>query len=427
MLYDLSLAWRNITTRKVQTSITVLVVGLAIGLFVAISVLGDGIRRGIITASDPFGVLVIGPSGSAQQLVLSTILLQGVPQGTIPIEIAEALVDDERVETVIPVAMGDNVGGARVIGTDEVFFTLRAEPDEPPTFQLTEGRLFAADFEAVLGSTAAQELGLTLGDQFFTSHGIERTFEPEEHGAPHTVVGILAQTNSPYDRALFVNLDSVWQVHDNDLDELVGGLPQPDEHDDEHGDEAHDDGPTAVEGRITAALVKPTNYGVTQAIWQDFQNNPEAQAAYPGRELGGLFDQLRQGEQVLTAVGYLAAGMAALTVLLAIYSATAVQEQMFAIMRSLGASRLSLVRLVMFEAVLVTLLGSWLGRLVGYLLAGVVANSLTTQSAVPVPVRLMPELEPFLWLLPLVLGVLAGLYPAVLAYRVDVVEKLFPN
>ncbi|MCA9982488.1 MAG: hypothetical protein KDD89_16720, partial [Anaerolineales bacterium] len=75
MLYDLSLAWRNITTRKIQTSITVLVVGLAIGLFVTISVLGDGIRRGIITASDPFGVLVIGPKGSAQQLVLSTILL----------------------------------------------------------------------------------------------------------------------------------------------------------------------------------------------------------------------------------------------------------------------------------------------------------------------------------------------------------------
>jgi hypothetical protein len=39
----------------------------------------------------------------------------------------------------------------------------------------------------------------------------------------------------------------------------------------------------------------------------------------------------------------------------------------------------------------------------------------------------LPELEPFLWLLPILLGLLAGLVPALMAYRVDVVEKLFPT
>ncbi len=446
MLYDLSLAWRNVTTRKIQTSLTILVVSLAIALFVTIAVLGDGIRQGVITASDPFGVLVIGPKGSAQQLVLSTVLLQGMPEGTIPIEIAEALAADGRVQTVVPLAMGDNVGGARVIGTDESFFSLTSGFGEPPAFRLAQGERFAHDYEAVLGATTAQQLGLTIGDQFVTSHGVERTFEPDEHGQPHTVVGILEPTNSPYDRAVFVNLASVWSVHNDELDEL--SAPHSDEHEDEHdghdedeehGDEEHEDeehghdehehelGPTAVDGRITAALVQPINQAVVQPLWQEIQSGAEAQAAFPGRELGGLFDQLRQGERILTAVGYLTAGMAALTVLLALYSATAVQEQSFAIMRSLGASRLNLVRLVIFEALLITLLGALLGRLLGYLLAGIIAETLAVQSAVPIPVRLLPDLEPFLWLMPLMMAFIAGLYPAVMAYRVDVVEKLFPS
>ena len=423
MLYDLSLAWRNITTRKIQTGLTILVVSLALGLFVTIAVLGDGIRQGVITASDPFGVLVIGPKGSAQQLVLSSVLLQGMPEGTIPLEVAEALTADGRVQTVVPLAMGDNVGGARVIGTDASFFSLTASFGEPPVFRLALGEPFAHDYEAVLGATAAQQLGLQIGDQFLTSHGVERTFEPDEHGQPHTVVGILEPTSSPYDRAIFVNLASVWSVHDDDLDELAVGIPRPDEHE----DEAHELGPTAVEGRITAALVQPVNQAVVQPLWQEIQRSAEAQAAFPGRELGGLFDQLRQGERVLTAVGYLTAGMAALTVLLALYSATAVQEQSFAIMRSLGASRLNLVRLVIFEALLITLLGALLGRLLGYLLAGIIAETLAVQTAVPIPVRLLPELEPFLWLMPLGLALVAGLYPAVMAYRVNVVEKLFPS
>ena len=106
MLYDLNLSWRNVRARAVQTVITILVVGLAIGLFVTVSVLGDAIRRGVVTASDPFGVLVVGAKGSGQQLVLSTILLQGIPIGNIPIAVYESLQQDERVALAVPLAMG---------------------------------------------------------------------------------------------------------------------------------------------------------------------------------------------------------------------------------------------------------------------------------------------------------------------------------
>lgn len=418
MIYDLSLSWRNVRTRKIQTAITILVVGLAIGLFVTVSVLGDAIRRGVVQASDPFGVLVVGAKGSGQQLVLSTILLQGPPVGNIPFHIYEELQADERVALAVPLAMGDNVGGARVIGTNEDFFALSGLDSETTPFMIANGRQFAADFEAVLGATAARELGLTIGDAFFTSHGVERVFETDEHSRPFTVVGILEPTSSPYDSAVFTTIPSIWAVHEEE-----------DAHDDEVGENTaeEEDHHTAGSGQVTAILVKPVNFAVTNSIWQGFYTGTEAQAAFPGQELGGLFDQLRLGERVLTAVGYLAAGMAALTVLLAVYSATIAREQTIAIMRSLGASRISVLRMVIFEALLISLMGALFGRVVGYAAAWAIASNISTQAAVPVRIQYSFEIEPFLWVLPLVLAVAAGLYPALMAYRINVVEKLFPS
>ena len=414
-MYPLSLAWRNLRAHPIQTAITIVVVSLALGLFVTIAVLGDAIRQGVIRASDPFGVLVVGAKGSGQQLVLSSILLQGQPVGNIPYAIFEELAADERVQTAVPLAFGDNIGGARIIGTNNSFFALTGPRGEPSPFVLADGRLLEQEFEAVLGATAAAQLGLGLGQTFLSSHGVELGFEPDEHDNPFTVVGILQPTGTPYDAAVFTTVESIWLVHEeHDGEEAV----------DEHG---HEEDGTAVSDQVTAVLVKPINPSVATPIWQEFYVGTEAQAAFPGQELGGLFDQLRQAERVLTAVGYLAAVMAGLTIFLALYSATIAQEQGFAVMRSLGANRSAILQMVLWEALLVAVLGGVLGRVVGYGTAALIAENIAAQSAVPVLVRFQLSLEPFLWLLPLALAAVGGLYPALLAYRVNVIEKLFPS
>ncbi|MBK8430561.1 MAG: hypothetical protein IPL28_04430 [Chloroflexi bacterium] len=94
--------------------------------------MGDAIRQGVIRASDPFGVLVVGAKGSGQQLVLSSILLQGQPVGNISYAIFEELAADERVQTAVPLAFGDNIGGARIIGTNNSFFALTGHAASHP-------------------------------------------------------------------------------------------------------------------------------------------------------------------------------------------------------------------------------------------------------------------------------------------------------
>ncbi len=446
-MYALKISWRNLLNRPVQTLVTIIVIALALALAVTVTHLNDALQRGIIRASDPFGVLVVGAKGSSQQLVLSTLLLQGAPVGNIDGHVYEELHADPRVALAVPIAMGDSVGGARIVGTDRRFFDLRPSQQAAPTFQLVAGRLFETDFEAVLGSRAATALGLQLGDRFQPQHGVEHGLEGDNHAEVHTVVGILQPNSTTFDNAVFTTVDSVILMHaehaptqlaatgDMATGEAAGAHTEAadaDEHAAEHSgaDHEHDadhDHEHVASGQVTAVLVQPTGFIEANELWREFYTGTEAQAVFPGRELGSLFDLLNQGQEILIVVGYLAAVMAALTLFLAIYSATESRQQLLAILRGVGASRRTVVLVVVIETVLMALLGAVLGRALGYGAAILIATEIMRQSAIPISITYLGNLEPVLWLAPLLLGVLAGLLPAWQAYRVNVVEKLFPS
>lgn len=435
MVYDLRLAWRNIRHRIIETLIPVLVVALAIGLSVAVFALSDGAEEGLVQASDPFGVLVIGKAGSGQDLVLSTILLQGNPIGNIDYAIYENLENDPRVQLSVPLAFGDSVGGARIIGTNFNFFELRRTQSDAPTFQIAEGRIFAEaepeahddhdeddhehqdhedehHFEAVLGSSASHQLGLNVGDQFLATHGVGHGIAENVHEDVYTVVGILQSTGTPYDTAVFTPLESVWDTHTEE---------------DHQSDTKVEAASAAEHGQVTSVLVLPTGYIEQNQIVQEFYIEPTLQAAFPGEELAILIRLLNQGQQILNIIGFLVLGIASLTLFLSMYSAILARQQAIAIMRSVGGSRLNVFRVVIFETLIVSISGAILGRIIGYGLAITIATVYSQQSAIPIPIRFLPELELLLWGMSLGVGLLAGIVPGIMAYRVNVVEKLFPS
>lgn len=447
MTYAFGTAWRNIRSRPLQTFIPSLVIALAIALSLVVAMLADGIKEGIIESSDPFGVIVIGAPGSSQQLVLNTVLLQDEPVGNIDYSVYEALAEDtEQVRLAVPLAFGDNVGGSPVIGTNYNFFELRDSYTAPPAFQLAEGRLFTdlsehdhedeadhADeeqehaededlhaghdhaanmFEAVLGSRAAKDLGLGIDDHFQTIHGTGPGIASDVHTEVYTVVGILKPSDTPYDAAVLTQIENTWHVHAVHEDDPLAQYIATDL--------------AAGEDQVTAVLVIPTSFTAQNRIAQEFENRYDAQAVFPGAELVELFDLIDQAQEVLVIVGYMVLVIAALTVFLAMYNATMARQQAIAIMRSLGSSRITVFQIILFETLLVVLLGTLLGRLLGYSATYIIATTYEERSFIPIPLRFLPTWELLLWVVPLGIGALAGLLPAWLAYRVNVVEKLFP-
>jgi len=422
--YVMSLALKNMRSRTVQSALTAVIVALAVALMVVVIVLNDGVQQGVIEASEAFGVLVLGPKGSAQQLVVSTILLQDVPVGLVDQSAYARYVQDDPRFVVVPIAMSDNIGGAPIIGTDANFFKLRRSTNAPPLFALAGGRTFTADFEAVLGAEAANATGLTIGAQFHSAHGIGAGLASDVHTTvTYTVVGVLRRTGTPYDRAVFATTNSIWQTHEmsNELTALRFQAPDLKAAPDNPAQ------PVIARGKLTAAFVLP--YGVPLGdlyrLSQQINNSPYVQAAFPGAQLGALFNLLNQGGLVLNGVAWLALIMAGLTILLSLYGTTLARRQGIAIMRSLGASRRVIFATVVCEAVLLTAFGVVLGATLGHVVAAGIAGAITGSSAIPVTVRFIASAELPMLLIPLLLGPLAGLIPAALAYRVDAVEHLF--
>jgi putative ABC transport system permease protein len=402
----LTIAWRNLTTRPVQTALTALIVALGAGLAVAVIALAGGTRRGLIEAGGPFE-LVIGPKGSATQLVNSSVLLQDLPIGNFPYARYQAIAADPRVLAAVPIGLGDNIQGLRLVGTTPAFF-LVTKASGQPFYRLARGHPFDQASTAVLGSAAADRLGLGVGATLVSTHGVMATFEEAAHDAtPYTVVGVLASTNTPADLGIYVPLESVWEVH---------GLHG---HDEAHAD-AHAD---ADDPGVTAVLVRARDISAAYQLYQELNAAPDVQAALPGAVLTQYLTLLGQGQQVLSLVAGVALVMAGLSVALTLYGAVLARQREIAVLRALGASRRTVLGVALLESLALGGVGLAAGGLLGYVAAAIIAARVRWDSAVAVQLAPEPSLIGVTLVL-LSIGLVAGLAPALRAYRVEAAAVL---
>lgn len=62
--------------------------------------------------------LVVSGKGSPLQIILSTVFQLDIPTGNVPLTEAEKLAHHPLVKEAIPMALGDNYNGTRIVGTD---------------------------------------------------------------------------------------------------------------------------------------------------------------------------------------------------------------------------------------------------------------------------------------------------------------------
>lgn len=411
-----TIALRNLRTRALPTALTTLIIALGVGLAIGVIALSAGVKRGLITAGGPFEI-VVGPKGSATQLVNSSILYQDVPIGNITYAQYEAIAQDPRVRDAVPLALGDNLRGLRIVGTTPALFRVAVTPDRPAFYRVSEGKPFANDFEAVLGSAAARQLGLSVGVTFESTHGTLAGVNQRSHSSfQYTVVGILAPTETPADLGVYVPLSSYWKVHGETRGSIFtpGATVQ---------DPAAANAPASPTG-VTAVLVRGQNLNATYQIYNDLNNGRDMQAALPGAVLTQFLDLLGQGQRLLSAISWLALGMAVLSMALALYNALLARRREIAVLRAIGARRSIIVSIALWEALLQAALGGIVGLALGHGAAAIIAYVVNQRSALAVAITGEPLTEAAILGILLLLGLLAGVLPAVQAYRVEAASAL---
>jgi putative ABC transport system permease protein len=108
------------------------------------------------------------------------------------------------------------------------------------------------------------------------------------------------------------------------------------------------------------------------------------------------------------------------------YNATFERRREIATMRALGARRSTILGIVLLESCALATLGGLAGILGGHGAAYLGAALLAARGGPPTHAFAVSALQPVTFGAVIVLGALAGLLPAVLAYRTEVAENLAP-
>jgi len=228
----LRLAIANLLLSPLTSAVNVLL--MALGTASIVLLLLAGAQLSETMSRDARGIdLVLGPTGSPIQLVLSAVYHADVPPGNIRLEEAERWASDPRIETAIPLSLGDSYRGYRIVGTTADYAELYGA-------ELASGRLWGASLEAVVGSAVAQSAGLAVGSSFAGAHGLEEGGHAHESD-PYRVVGVLEPTGGVIDRLILTSLESVWEIHAADSHSHDHGPDDEHDHGDEHGHESDDD------------------------------------------------------------------------------------------------------------------------------------------------------------------------------------------
>jgi putative ABC transport system permease protein len=116
--------------------------------------------------------------------------------------------------------------------------------------------------------------------------------------------------------------------------------------------------------------------------------------------------------------------VAAVSILVSIYNSVVARRREIAILRALGATRSKVLAVITAEATLLGLVGGVLGVALGYLVATVATGLIDPRLVGDVEGITLGAVE-FYYLIGVVIGsALAGLVPALKAYRVSVADNL---
>lgn len=383
-------------------STNILFVGLvavSVGLGVALIAQERALRQGSAQAAAKFDVVIAAP-GDALEIMLAAVYLQPTDAPLLRGDALARLQADDQIDLLAPIAFGDSHEGAPVVGSTAGFVTHLSG-------DLAAGRMFQTIDEAVAGALAPVD----AGDVFTPTHGHGPVVGDAHDGVEIRVVGRMAPTGSPWDRAIVVPVESVWSVHG-----LASG------HRPEEGDRI---GPPFAPDYFPGT---PAFLAHTEALWRAYavqarHDDGATMAFFPGAVLARLHGVLGDVREAMSLMAVVTQALVAAGVLAGLVALARLFARRFALLRALGAPRRFVFAVVWSYAAALLGAGCVLGLAFGWVAARIIAAEVTARTDILVsPAIGFAELH--LVAAFFSLTSLLALAPALGAYRRSVVDDL---
>jgi putative ABC transport system permease protein len=396
------IVFKSLRQHALSTIITALSVALAGGLLMSVWSVKEQSEATFTGVNAGFDA-VLGARGSKLQLVLNAIFNLESSPGNLAWSDFLDIQKNPEVELAVPIAVGDNYRGYRIVGTTLDLFK-KTEYAPGKKFTLQSGGIWfdPARREAVVGNFVARKMNLKVGDTFHPFHGLIFD-EKNQHSETYVVVGVLKPSNTPADQVIWIPLAGIQKMSGHD---------------------------PKMATEVSAVLVKLKADSALAGFQMDLMYNRQGNRltfAWPiATIMAELFDKIGWFDQVLALVSYLVAIVATASILVSIYNSMNERRREIAILRALGARRITIFASILLEAALISTLGMLISFVIYGVIFAVAAGIIRAQTGVVLdPLKLNAVM---LWAPAalIVLGALAGVIPAIKAYHTDVAQNLAP-
>ena len=410
----LRLALRSLAARRLTVGLTIFAVALSVALFLGVEKVRTGARASFgdtISNTD----LIVGARSGSVQLLLYSVFRIGNATNNISWQTYQDIAARPEVDWIVPISLGDSHRQFRVMGTTAEYFE-RYKYRGGRALAFDDGRAFDDLFDAAIGADVAAALGYRLDDPLVVAHGVASFVSHDNQ--PFRVAGILEKTGTPVDRTVIVSLEAIEAIHVD----WQGGAQRPGTGTAPDRIRQMDLTPSAVTAAMIGVKSRLQIFSLQRAL-NEYPSEPLL-AVLPGVALQELWSIVGIAETALIAVSGMVVATALLGMAAMIFSGLNERRREMAILRAVGARPLTIMGLLMLEAVLMAVIAAALG--VALLYTGLWALRPYVDSAY----GLYLPLEPLSAREGLVLGAvvlaaaITSLFPALRAYRLSLSDGM---
>lgn len=402
----IKLAFKSIRNRYFSTLLTVLSIALSTVLLLAVERTKRAAEEGFTSAISQTDLLVGARTGPLN-LLLYTVFNMGNASNNISWNTYKELQNLPTIEWTIPYSLGDGHHGYRVIGTDENFYEhYRFRQDQKVEMQ--EGTPALGIWDAVVGSEVAAKLNYHLGQKIIIDHGVTHGEGVIHHDdKPFHISGILKPTGTAIDQSVYISLYGMEAMH---IDWSSGAAPT----------DQNRVSPETIKKEnihiddLTAFFVRTKSRIQTLQLQRDlneFTKEPLT-AVMPGVALAELWHGLSHIEKALKMISWMVVFVGLASMLNSLLAGLNERRREMAILRSLGASPIHIILLLVFESTLLTFIGVIVGLTFELSTFFILKNWLESQFGLSLVGSSLTSVEWVYLSVTVLLGILIGLIPA---------------
>ena len=410
----LRLAIASLIARALTVGMTILAIALSVALFLGVEKVRTGAKASFadtISGTD----LIVGARSGSVQLLLYSVFRIGNATNNVTWQSYQDIAARPDVEWIVPISLGDSHRQFRVMGTTQAFFE-HYKYRQGRSLEMVEGVIMDDLFDTVIGADVAATLGYSVDDPIVVAHGLASFTEHKDQ--PFRVSGILAKTGTPVDRTVIVSMEAIEAIHvDWQSGAQIPGQSTP-------ADEIRKMELTPK--AVTAALVGVESPLRTFALQRAINEYPEEPllAILPGVALQELWGIVGIAETALLAVSAMVVVTALIGMMATVFSSLNERRREMAIFRAMGARPVTILGLLVIEAMMMAALGALLGLALLYLGLAVAQPVVDSAFGLWLPIDAPTLREGGVMLAVIGASAIVSLVPALRAYRMSLADGM---